>query len=92
MYPFAFKVITYDDGEYKSEFGMGLAESFSDAMKQLEGHFGEELMTIKHLELFEASSIISMPKDAAEEIINETYHTDKYFDTSSKAEEKDLFM
>ena len=92
MYPFAFKVITCYDGKYKSEFGMGLAESFSDAMGQLEGHFGEELMTIKHLELFEASSIISMPKDAAERIINEIYHTDEYFDIGSKAEEKELLM
>lgn len=92
MYPFAFKVITYYDGKYKSEFGMGFAESFSNAMEQLEGHFGEELMAIKHLELFEASSIIDMPKDAAEKIVNETYHTNEYFDTGSRAEEKDLLM
>ena len=92
MYPFAFKAITYYNEEYKAEFGMGMAENFSDAMEQLEGHFGEELIAIKHLELFEASSIISMSQDVAEKIINDTYHSNKCFDTGSKAEEKDLMM
>lgn len=64
MYPFSFKVIGYfsEDNEYRAYTGMGLAENFTDAMKQIENDFGKDLFRIKDLTLYEYSNIIYMPE------------------------------
>ena len=65
MYPFAFAVVVgpiYDSNNeeyyYQYDTGMGFTTSFTDATKQLEQYYGEELSAIKHIELFEESTLI----------------------------------
>jgi hypothetical protein len=37
---------------------MGLAENFTCAMEYIEDYYGEELIAVKHLELFEENELI----------------------------------
>ena len=67
--PFGFTAVIYDKNNpethistYRRESGMGLAKSYAHAMKQLEDYYGEDLIAVKHLELFEDSSIILLPE------------------------------
>ena len=65
MNPFSFKVISYfsDSNEYRLYTGMGLAESFTDAMKQIENDFGFDLFRVKDLTLYEDSNLIYIAED-----------------------------
>lgn len=60
-YPFSYEVIIIDSfntSNYLKECGMGLADNFTDAMEYIENYYGEDLITVKHLELFEESDLI----------------------------------
>ena len=70
VYPFGFTVIVheeYDDNTrtstYRRESGMGLADSYMTAVQQLDNYYGEDLISIKHLELFAENNIILLPED-----------------------------
>lgn len=74
MFPFSFTVIIYDEYDeinkislYKRESGMGLAESYAVAMKQLEEYYGDDLIAVKHLELHEENGIILLPEHVIED-------------------------
>ena len=82
MYPYTFTVVFYNDlnsdantNHYKRESGMGLAESFSAAVKQLEQYYGDDLIAVKHLELFEENNIILLP----EHVIEDYARADGYY-------------
>lgn len=73
MFPYSYTVVMYDEYDeinkvslYRRESGMGLAESFSAATKQLEDYYGDDLVSIKHLELFEENSVILLPEHVIE--------------------------
>lgn len=74
-YPFAYKVLIYEEGKYTMHYGMGICESFTDAVDRIDSMYGNELIAIKHLELFEESSLIPMPKAAVEDIVNNYLHS-----------------
>ena len=60
-YPFSYEVIiidAFDTSHYFKEYGMGLAENFTCAMEYIEDYYGEELIAVKHLELFEENELI----------------------------------
>ena len=70
VYPFGFTVIIheeYDDkthtSTYRRESGMGLADSYMTAVQQLDNYYGEDLISIKHLELFSEDNLILLPED-----------------------------
>lgn len=74
MYPYSYTVVVYDDYDendhisiYRRESGMGLTESFSAATKQLEEYYSDDLISIKHLELFEENSVILLPEHIIED-------------------------
>lgn len=69
VYPFGFTVIIYEEydektntSKYRRESGMGLADSYMTAAQQLDNYYGEDLLAIKHLELFEENNIILLPE------------------------------
>ena len=83
FYPFGFTAVIHDtyDPEthtstYRRESGMGLAQSYANAMEQLENYYGEDLIAVKHLELFADGSIILLP----EHIINDYANTEFGFE------------
>ena len=61
-YPFSYEAIVIDTlhtpNSYFKECGMGLADNFTCAMEHIEDYYGEELVAVKHLELFEESDLI----------------------------------
>ena len=61
-YPFSYEAIIIDTlstpNHYFKECGMGLAENFTEAIEYIENYYGEDLIAIKHLELFEESDLI----------------------------------
>ena len=73
-YPFAFTVVFYDEydeenheNRYRRESGMGIAGSYSDAMKSIENYYGTDLIAVKHLELFEENELILMSESCIKE-------------------------
>ena len=60
-YPFSYELIIIDSfntSNYLKECGMGLADNFTDAMEYIEDYYGEDLIAVKNLELFEESNLI----------------------------------
>lgn len=73
-HPFAFTVVFYDEydseaceNRYLRESGMGIAASYSDAMRIIENYYGTDLVTVKHLELFEENELILMHESCIKE-------------------------
>lgn len=58
---FSYEVILFDGNNYFSETGVSFADSYSEAASILEGFYQEDLMFIKHLELFEETPVITLP-------------------------------
>ena len=80
FYPFGFTVVIHDEYDpkthtstYRRESGMGLAQSYANAMEQLENYYGEDLIAVKHLELFADSSIILLPELIIHEYANTNF-------------------
>ena len=71
-YPFAYTVqgYNYDEKHFYLENGIGICESFADAANILEKHFGDELNAIKHLELYEDNTVITLPKGTFDEVVD----------------------
>lgn len=59
-FPFAYKVMCYDYDEekYYEANGFGICESYADAAAILEKRYGGDLITIRHLILYEEDSVI----------------------------------
>ena len=83
-YPFTYKIFGYIDGEnrYYEQYGIGFCTGYADAAKQIEETYADELITIKHLEIFEERTLLPMSKKMVEGIVsefvygNETYETE----------------
>ena len=76
FYPFGFTVVIHDTYDpkthtstYRRESGMGLAQSYANAMEQLENYYGEDLIAVKHLELFSDDTIILLPEHIIQVLI-----------------------
>lgn len=76
-FPFAFKVVVYDDdnSRYYEQCGMGICKGYADAVNILEKRYRDDLITIKYLELFEGEdgAVIPMPQKIMTELIDEYY-------------------
>ena len=72
MYPFSYEAVFYneDDDEYRLETGMSLAENYTQAAQKVEDYYGDTLMIIKNLELYEENDIITLPKSVIVEYRN----------------------
>lgn len=72
-YPFTYTAVLYDELDfdynpmYKKESGLGLANSFAHAMEQIENHYGEDLVKLINLELFEECSLLVVPEAFAKD-------------------------
>lgn len=69
-YPFNFTVQCYDyeTEKYYLESGVGICESFADAANILDERYKNELIAVKHLELFEEDSIVTLPTETFEKV------------------------
>ena len=71
-YPFSYTVQGYDsdEGHYYLENGIGICENFTDAADILEKRYGNELCIVKHIELYGNNTVIPLPKDTFDEVVN----------------------
>lgn len=88
-FPFSFRVIGYMDGDnkYYEQSGMGICIGYADAAKQIEEFFGDELIAIKHIEIFEEHTLIPMPKEAINKLVEEYFYGTKTYETEITKEE-----
>ena len=68
-YPFTFTVLGYDNKSEYLESGMGICESYADAAHILEKKYGDEIIAIKHMKLFEEDCVITLPTETLEEVL-----------------------
>ena len=82
-YPFIYRVhIVFDNNEYHVEHDIGFAESFAEAAEKLEKYYGNDLITIQHIELLEENSLLPCPK--------EVFSTLRYSDMASALLESNM--
>lgn len=75
-YPFSYEVIIIDSfntSNYLKECGMGLADNFTDAMEYIENYYGEDLIAVKHLELFEKNDLIILSSKVIKNYVKGKY-------------------
>lgn len=70
MYPYVYEVSCMNvlDHEPTGECGVGLAESYTDAVRYIEKYYEEDLLAIKYLTLGEENDIIFISKEMMKEI------------------------
>lgn len=83
-YPFSFSAVYFyeydpniNETKYACESGMGFCNDFAEAATIISEYYGNDLISIKDLTLYEDSSVILLPA----EVIH-TYATDMYHDKS----------
>lgn len=59
--------------EYSLQHGMGFADSYSEAASFVENYYGEDLMAINKLELFEESGLMLFPKKVIDDYRKDSY-------------------
>lgn len=69
-YPYTFIVNGYnhDRNTYYEQCGIGICSSFANASGQIEQRYGDELVSIKHLCLYDADSVINVPRETLKQI------------------------
>ena len=77
-YPYTFIVNDYhhDHNTYYEQSGVGVCSSFADASTQIEQRYGDELVSIKHLCLHDADTVINVPRETLKQIIDLLEGTD----------------
>ena len=70
MYPFSYTIVRVDyvnENSYLRESGMGLAESYANAMAIIENFYSNDLISVRKLELYEGSPLIILPEQVTED-------------------------
>lgn len=65
---FSYEVILFDGKTYYSESGMSFADNFSEATSILQDFYKANLMIIQHLELFEKTPVIILPRNVVKDL------------------------
>lgn len=73
---YIFDITTYETtDDYKRYTGLGFADSFAEAMRQLEDMYGDEMVTVNHLELIDScGAVCNLPWEVLHDVI-----ADKWF-------------
>ena len=85
-YPFTYTIQAYDyDNEYHYlQNGIGICESYKDAADILEQRYGNDLIAVRHLELYEENTVITLPQGAFEEVVD-CLDSEEWFETKCNA-------
>ena len=88
-YPFSFRVRGYneDDETYYEQCGMGICSGYADAVHIIETRYGDELIAVKHLELYEEDDVIPMSYEIMRKIVVEYYDGEAMYETQISEEE-----
>lgn len=71
-YPFSYTIQGFNgmDKKFYLENGIGFCGSFKEAADILEQRYGDELIAIKHIELYAENSVLPLTTNALEVVIN----------------------
>lgn len=67
-YSFSYEVVISFDDKFYLESGMSFADDFAEAATILQEYYSSNLIAIKHLELFEETSVIILPRDVVKKV------------------------
>ena len=79
MYPFSYDVVYYIDG-YVRESGVSFCESWRHAMEILERYYGDDLVEVKSLILYEENITIPLPRSVIKKYMEDP---ETFFDNGS---------
>ena len=77
QYPFTYTVVIADnltkENKFARESGMAFCTSYAHAAAQIEEYYGEDLISIKHLMLYEESSLIILSEQTIKDYSEAEY-------------------
>lgn len=77
QYPFTYTAIIADsltkENKYARESGMAFCTSYAHAAAQIEEYYGEDLISIKHLMLYEESPLIILSEQTIKDYSEANY-------------------
>lgn len=101
MYPFSYSAVYYsgtdsetDTSKYACESGMSFCDSFAEAATIIAERYGDELVCIKDLTLYEEDSVILLPTETIHNYATDMFHDNAYFhcdEFGNPISEKKLF-
>ena len=59
---------------YRRETGIGYARDWPEAMSHLFNFYGDDLIAVKHLELFDGHEIIPLPQSVIDKVVGDEYY------------------
>ena len=81
MYPFSYSAVHYAGtdsatglSKYRCESGMGFCDSFSEAAYIITERYGDDLICIKDLTLYEEDSVILLPTEIIRKYTTDPFH------------------
>ena len=80
MYPFSYDVVYYIE-DYNRESGVSFCDNWRHAMQILENYYGDDLIEVKSLILYEENSTILLPRSVIKQYMEEP---DTIFDNGSR--------
>lgn len=86
MYPFSYSAVYYNgvDSEtgasrYRCESGMGFCHSFAEAASIIAERYGDDLICIKDLTLYEEDAVILLPAETIHNYAIDVFHDSACF-------------
>ena len=72
-YAFCYKVKFYNIVDEKEESGLLIANSFVNAVSQIEGYYEDDLLAIISLEIGQETDLIALPEEICRNYIEDKY-------------------
>ena len=94
-YPFSYTIVRIDyvnENSYFRESGMGVAQSYANAMAIIENFYGNDLISVRKLELYKESPLIILPEQVTEDYAknsNNYYFPKVHCDANGNPKEKE---
>lgn len=81
MYPFSYSAVYYSGNDsatgisrYRCESGMSFCDSFAEAASIIAGLYGDDLICIKDLTLYEENAVILLPTETIHNYATDPFH------------------
>lgn len=101
MYPFSYSAVYFTEidpatglPKYLCESGMSFCDSFAEAASIIAEHYGDDLVCIKNLTLYEEDAVILLPAEAIHDYATDMFHDKAQFrcnEFGKPIDEKNMF-
>lgn len=86
MYPFSYSAVCFTEidpatgtSKYMCESGMGFCNSFADAVFIIAERYGDDLVCVKNLVLYEEDTVIPLPAEIIHNYATDMFHDNAQF-------------